>query len=72
VSKTENSYRDVLSDDKSLATFLKNMGLFDEYFCTLMNEKRDFTLRLEVRGDKGKLVWCRVSRDHFDKLNGSS
>jgi hypothetical protein len=72
VPKQLTNYRDVLKDDESLAIFLRNMGLFDSFFCDMMNEDKDFTLRLEVRGDKGKLTWCRVSRDHFDKPNGSA
>lgn len=66
-SNQETSYRDVLKDDESLAVFLRNMAEFDEAFCRKMAGGRDFTLKLEVRGNLGELIHCRVCEDHFDR-----
>ena len=60
-------YNDVMKDDVHLASFLKAMHRFDSYFCDLMGSGMDFTLRIEVRGDKGKLLHCRVHNDSFDR-----
>lgn len=61
------SYRDILKDDKSLAIFLRNMAKFDRHFCEMMATGVDFTIRLEVQGEKGKLSHCRVYSDGFDR-----
>jgi len=59
-----------LSDDaNSLAVYLHNMHKFDERFCEFMTEGSDFTLRLEVRGNKGDLIHCRVYNDAFQQPN---
>jgi hypothetical protein len=63
----ENSYRDALKDDESLAIFLRNMKDFDGRFCELMASGREFTLRLEVHGSKGKMIHCRVDSDSFER-----
>ena len=61
------TYREVLQDDESLAIFLRNMAKFDRQFCELMSTGADFTIRLEVHGNTGKLVHCRVHSDGFDR-----
>lgn len=45
------------------------MGKFDKKFCDVMANRTDFTLRLEVRGNDGKLIHCRVSVDEFQRPN---
>ncbi len=57
-------------DDKSLAIFLLNMKKFDQCFCNMMAAGVDFTLRFEVRGNKGELIHCRVQEDGFDRPPG--
>jgi hypothetical protein len=61
------NFKDALGDDQSLKVFLENMKQFENDFCRLMFSGKDFTLRLEIRGDKNKLLHCRVSRDHWDR-----
>ena len=57
-----------LSDDEdSLSVYLYNMHKFDERFCEFMTDGSDFTLRLEVRGNKGDLIHCRVYNDAFQQ-----
>jgi hypothetical protein len=54
-------------NEDSLAIFLRNMRRFDQYFCELMATKVDFTLKMEVHGNKGEMIHCRVSPDSFDR-----
>jgi len=68
LNERNDGYRRVLADDdESLAIFLRGMSKFDRLFCEQMMEGSDFTLRLEVRGNRGKLVHSRVSTDRFEK-----
>jgi len=67
----ETDYREILRDNNSLEIFLKNLAEFDRSFCDMMTGQKDFTLRFEVRGNQGKLIHCRVSRDYFDKPSES-
>ena len=64
IGSQDKSYKDVL-DEQALVEFLLSMRDFDAAFCKAMNDSVDFTLRLEVRGDKGKLLHCRVDTDSF-------
>ena len=66
----KDGYKKALKDDKALAIFLRAMSQFDRYFCELMNDNKDFTLRLEVRGVQGKLIHCRVTNDGFERPAG--
>ncbi len=65
-----DDYRKALKDDESLAIFLRQMTKFDHAFCEAMFDHVDFTLRLEVRGDQGKLLHTRVSNDGFERPHG--
>ena len=57
-------------DEVSLATFMRGMAKFDRRFCDAMATRVDFTLRLELKGNKGKLLHCRVYDDEFDHPPG--
>ena len=67
ISGSNEGYRKVLSDDESLKIFLGAMARFDSAFCEVMNGGRDYTLRLEIHGNSGKLIHCRLSNDNFDR-----
>ncbi len=68
MSKQDDFYRNVFGEhEDSLAIFLRNMRKFDQHFCELMASNVDFTIRLEVHGNKGKLIHCRVQNDGFDR-----
>lgn len=43
---------------------------FDRAFCNLMVDGVDFTLKLEVRGNKSELLHCQVSSHHFRRPRG--
>ena len=66
----ETNYRETLKDDESLAIFLRGMAKFDRYFCDAMAQGEDFTIRLEVTGNKGNLLHCRASADGFERPAG--
>jgi hypothetical protein len=63
----EPGYHSILKDNESLSVFLRCLKEFDQDFCNLIYSGTDFTLRLEVRGNQGRLIHCRLSRDRFDK-----
>jgi len=60
-------FEKLFDNDESLDIFLRNMAKFDKYFCQVMTDGVDFTLRMEVHGNKGKLIHCRVQNDGFDR-----
>jgi len=60
-------WRELLKDDEDLVRFIRNMEKFNQLFCDMVIEKKEFTLRLEVKGKKGRLVHCRVGTDEFDR-----
>ena len=57
-------------DGASLSVFMAGMAKFDRRFCDAMATGVDFTLRLELSGNKGKLNHCRVYDDEFDRPPG--
>jgi len=60
-----------LGDDESLALFLKQMAKLDRRFCEVMADKVDYTLKLEIHGNAGKMIHCRVTCDEFARPKGS-
>ena len=54
-----------LDDDESLGLFLEAMREFDQQFCDLLTAGNDFTIRLEVHGNAGRLLHARTYRDHI-------
>ena len=55
----EETYKDVLPDEPSLSEFMSAMREFDKRFTDAMVEGTDFTFKLEVRGDKSRLIHAR-------------
>lgn len=62
----------LLGDDKSLKVFLGKMKAFDTAFCDFMAKGTDFTLRLELRGNKGVLLHTRLYSDDIERVDGVS
>ena len=52
---------------ESLDIFLRQMGKFDRDFCDLMASGVDFTIRLEIHGNNGEMIHCRVQNDGFER-----
>lgn len=65
MTKGQADYRSILKDDDSLACFLRAMQEFDANFCAAMMEGDDFTLKLEVHGNAGRLIHARSNLDRF-------
>lgn len=63
-------YRNIIKADDSLALFLRAMQKFDKFFTDAMISREDFTLRMEVRGDKGNILHVRVMTDGFERPKG--
>lgn len=53
--------------DGSLLIFMKKMMEFDRRFCEVMASGNEFTVRIEVKGDKGKVIHCRVYNDEIER-----
>lgn len=66
----KTNYRELLEDDEHLVVFLRKMKEFDTAFCDLMSGGDDFTLRLEVRGNKGVLLHAKVQNERIDRPDG--
>ena len=64
---SEEGYKKAIKEDHSLAIFIEALQEFDKDFCHNMFSGKDFTLKIEVHGDKGKLVHCRVHNDRFQR-----
>ncbi len=61
-------YREAFGgNDKSLATFLRAMSEFGRLFCQFMYTGKEFTLRLEVRGNKGEMAHCKVNTESLER-----
>jgi len=66
--KNDNGFTQAFGDDdESLAIFLRAMGKFDKHFCNMMAGGLRYTLRMELQGDKGMMIHCRVSVDEFER-----
>jgi len=61
------NYEEIIGTGPSLTLFLESVAKFDRAFCDHMAEGDDFTLKLEVRGDAGKIVHVRTSSDGFKR-----
>lgn len=60
-------YKGAFKDDEDLVCFLRMASRFEQKVMDLMETSDDFTLRMEVRGNRFGLVHCRVSEDEFDR-----
>ena len=71
-SSSTKGYREIFGDcDESLANFLAAMSDFDSRFCAAMVAGADFTLKLEIHGDKGEMIHARVTSDVFRRPPGT-
>ena len=64
-------YGKIIRDNESLLLFMKQLSKFDRCFNDMMVAGADFTLRLEVHGDKGEVLHCRCDTDEIERPNGS-
>lgn len=55
------------NDNESLLLFIKKMAQFDKMFCDMMAGGADFTIRLEIRGNKGEVLHIRAYTDDIER-----
>ncbi len=67
MSEISSGYKEVLGISESLAIFIRQMSSFDRRFCELMNAGNDFTIKLEIHGNNGQMIHCRVLTDGFER-----
>jgi len=65
-------YKSFIKDDPSIELFVESLAEFDRQFCDHMVKGNDFTLRLEIRGDKSELLHVRVMSDGFKRPNSNN
>jgi hypothetical protein len=63
----DTDYRGVLNDDESLATFLRNMKRFDSEFVSSMASGQEFSIKLEIHGNSGRMIHCKVNTTVCDR-----
>jgi hypothetical protein len=68
----QSDFRSVLGNGESLAHFLSAMKDFDSAFCDAMAGGSDFTLKLEIHGNAGKMLHARVQSDVFRRPTKNS
>lgn len=61
------NYSEVIKDDTSLKLFLAKLREFDQHFVNEMVKGSDYTIKLEVRGCKGKVIHVRTNVDAIDR-----
>jgi hypothetical protein len=68
MNSTNNTIQKVLEDDgASLDQMLKGLRKFQDRFCENMTAGRDFTVRLEVHGNKGNVCHVRCYLDEIER-----
>ena len=72
ISDTEKLRSAFNNRHESLDMFLRQMKKFDKDFCDLMASGVDFTIRLEIHGNNGEMIHCRVQNDGFERPKNSS
>lgn len=60
----------VIHNNESLELFLNKVKEFDRTFCEFMSKGADFTVRLEVRGNRGEVIHVRLYADDLEKVEG--
>lgn len=66
--KALGDYESVFGDDtEALEIFQRNLARFNRFFCENMASGNDFTLKLEVHGNKGDMTHCRTTNDTWDR-----
>lgn len=66
----QSDYAKVLPHPDSLDKFVRSLAEFDRRFCDLMAQGGDFTLKIEIHGNKGELIHARVMSDNFQRPCG--
>ena len=70
MSESNTDYAKLLGSGAGLMEFLDALGKFDKDFCEAMAKGHDYTIRIEVHGNKGKLLHARCQSDSFRRPDG--
>lgn len=62
--------QDIVTDD-TVRLFVNKMKEFDASFVASLIKGEDFTIRLEVRGNKGEVLHIRLYEDSMSRVNGA-
>ena len=60
-----------IKEEEALKIFLRKIREFDQLFCSLMVKNSNFTLRLEIRGNKSEIIHARVYIDDQEQVPGA-
>jgi len=63
-------FREVIGENESLLLFIQKIADFDKVFCEEMRKGSDYTIRLEVHGNKSKVLHIRIYHDSIDRPSG--
>ena len=66
-TRSGKTYEEVLGSGESLDIFIRGMAKLERRFCEAMMADEDYTLKLEMHGNAGKLIHCRVLVDGFER-----
>lgn len=64
-------FSEAIEDNESLLILMRQLAKLERMFCDYMHTGNDFTLRLEVRGNRGVLLHARVNGDDIERPNGA-
>lgn len=67
---SDRGYREILPEDEELKTFVAQLSEFNRAFCDHVATGEEFTLRIEVHGNQGSLIHCRVYSDRIVRPHG--
>ena len=62
---------DVIKHPPALELFIAKLAMFEEQFCAFMIDGSDYTLRLEVRGNKREIIHIRCYTDNIWRVAGA-
>lgn len=71
VIKEGPALKEMIHNDESLEIFIRKIGEFNQAFCDFLMKGSDFTLRLEVRGNKMEVLHVRVYTDDREQPKGA-
>ena len=66
-----SKFSDAIEDNESLSILMRQLAKLEREFCDYMHTGSDFTIRLEIRGNRGVLHHARVYTDDIERPNGA-
>lgn len=66
-----DDYKSLLNNDESVHLLTESMGQFQRDLYEAITSRVDFTLELQIHGNKGEVLHYRVKRDGFRRPHGA-